>query len=74
MSNRRKYCIVEHIWRALRALFLAVGTGLWLYTTLSPHIIMACFLGALFVDQAHGLICSWIEKALKWKQQHNKWD
>lgn len=75
MSNKnRQYCLVEHIWRVIRAIFLLVGTGLWLYTEVSPHFIFASFFLAAVVDQTHGIICNFIERVLNFNQQHSNWD
>ena len=74
MSNKTQYCVVEHIWRLLRAAFLLLGTALWLYTTVSPHIIFVCFIGAVLVDQFHGVICRAVEKLLHYKVQHDTWE
>ena len=80
-SRRRKnniaikqYRIVEHLWRLLRAIFLLVGAGLWLYTDVSLHIIFACMACAAVVDQFHGIICHWMEKMLHFKEQHDDWE
>ena len=73
-DESKQYWMVEHLWRLLRAMFLMIGTGLWLYTDTSPHIIMICYLMAILVDQLHGKICHYIEKILRFKEQHTDWE
>jgi hypothetical protein len=73
-GRRRQYCIIEHLWRLIRAIFLLLGTGLWLYTNVSPHLIFACFVLAIITDQLHGLICRMLEKLLKYKVSHDNWE
>jgi len=75
MSRRdRQYWIVEHIWRLLRILPMLIGTALWLYTSINPHIIFGLFILSGVVDQSHGKICRFIERVLRFKCQHNDWE
>lgn len=71
---RKEFCIVEHLWRLLRAIPILLGTALWLYTDVSTHIIMVCYLTAGIVDQLHGLICYHLESILKYKHQHDLYE
>ena len=75
MTNpQREYWIVEHIWRALRALCILLATTLWLYN-LSPEWVILCVYGlAAIVDQFHGKICRFIEGVLHYTYQHNDWE
>lgn len=73
-QEQRKYCIVEHLWRALRALFILIGTALWLYTDVHAHFIFGSFLMAVVVEQFHGKICRTIEKLLNYPIQHSDWE
>ena len=74
MRDQRKYCIIEHMWRLIRAAFLLLGTALWIYTDVNSHSIFACFVAAAIVDQAHGIICHYLEKMLKYPEQHGDWE
>lgn len=74
MSKDREYCVVEHLWRLIRAAFLLAGTALWLFTDVSPWLIFSLYVGAAVVDQLHGVICRAIEKALDFAEQHNNWE
>lgn len=71
MKNRY---ITEHLWRLIRALFILAGTALWLYTDVSAHYIMACYVGAALADQMHGGICYFIEAILDFKHEHDKYE
>lgn len=73
-KQQREYWIVEHIWRALRAVLVLAGTTLWLYNLAPEAAILACYAGATLVDQFHGKICRMIETVLHYKHQHIDWE
>ena len=69
------YYIVEHLWRFLRALFIMLGTWLWLYVdSASPHLIIALYGAAAVFDQLHGYICKKIEIVLHFDLEHNDYE
>jgi hypothetical protein len=72
--QERRHWIVEHLWRALRALCILIGTALWLYVPGSEHIVMFFFICAVVVDQLHGLICNTIQRVLHWKEDFNRYE
>lgn len=71
---QREYWIVEHIWRAIRAVFVLAGTILWLYNLAPEWAILACYAAATLADQFHGKICKAIESVLHYKHQHTDWE
>lgn len=76
MSNHDKqHAIVEHLWRLLRAIFILAGTAVWLFNDSEPKsLIFGLYVCAALVEQCHGIICRFIQKVLRHKQDWNLWD
>lgn len=73
--KKYQYCIIEHIWRALRATFVLAGTALWLdWTEPKSCIIFGLFFIAGLVDQFHGYIGHRLEIMLGYIEQHEDLD
>lgn len=73
-TKYKQYCIVEHVWRAIRAVFLLIAAALWLYTSAPAWLIFGFMVAAMAVEQLHGIICHKLEKILHYKEQHQDWE
>lgn len=74
---KKQYWIVEHLWRLLRAAFVLAGTAVWLAQDgwqTTDLTVLVLFLGAVLVEQLHGVICNLIERVLHFTNQHTPWE